>query len=584
MLIRFVCRSSMLMLLLAIPAFAQFSQLAVTDDGTQVYFTSQLLLRGAGQNQTPLGPEARLYRFGPDGVTLFAERGALASQHASGSDAGVSGPQVSGDGSVVSFTFTYVCLTDPQCISAVSEGEIRGSQTLDLGEGSVQLSRNGQWALLTKTVNNSTLGTPQPPTYVSTLINLATGERTDAPPPPPFLGPRTVSSDGTLLVRPSGQGWGLWKQGVYTQIPLPSGLALNSSSFILSDDASTLFTAGFSIGSTPSSSLPGIDLLSVDTASGNVTTFFHSRDSSQPPTLMAASSDGKTALFRINRQGALNGPAYLADVASGRITAIGLPDGEYVSDGTLTGTGDIAFLVTTAGRIVKATASTGGVESLFPAVPFCDTTSPVAAGSMSWITCSITGSATDLQGQILIGSAAAPVLATRPPSIAIQVPWEAQGLASLTLLTPNASPFQAAESITVLSFWPGFLSGDPAQSPFLGLDMIKGDWSGPVTSQPAPGDIVYLYMTGLGPVGSPLPTGTPASLTAPDPIVGTLTCRFLPQTKDATTLFAGLAPGTLGIYQVALQLPSDATAVKITGLSCTIRTPNGSASVYVNGL
>jgi uncharacterized protein (TIGR03437 family) len=272
----------------------------------------------------------------------------------------------------------------------------------------------------------------------------------------------------------------------------------------------------------------------------------------------------------------------LANVSAGQTLPIDLPDGEYVSDGTLTGPGDMAFLATTAGRIVKVTMATGEIASVFPAVPFCNAPSPLAAGSLATISCSVNDSVADLQGLVLIGGAAAPVLLAGPGSVTIQVPWQVPTVeTSLTLNMPNSSPFQASEPITVFTSDTQFLFADPSQSTLLALDIVKGDWSGFVTTQPGPGDVVILYMTGLGPVQNSIATGTAASLTVANPITGSLTCQFRPQAEAATTLFAGLAPGTIGVYQVNLQLPADVGAAPITGLSCALLTGGGGSSVSV---
>jgi uncharacterized protein (TIGR03437 family) len=137
---------------------------------------------------------------------------------------------------------------------------------------------------------------------------------------------------------------------------------------------------------------------------------------------------------------------------------------------------------------------------------------------------------------------------------------------------PSDSPFESSEPITVLPESLRLLTADPGQHTFLGLDIIKGDWSGYQTDPPAPGDIVHLYMTGLGPVRGPVETAVPASTTTTNPILGTFTCRFKPQQQDAETLFAGLAPGMIGIYQVSLRIPSDASSGLITGISsCSVK-------------
>src|SRR3954454_19606620 len=99
---RRLCRASMLLLLLAAPVFAQFSEFATTDDGSQLYFTSRMLLKGRPPG---VWRETRLYRFGPDGLTLYAERGPLAPKDTGSSNDGVHYPSVSGDGAVVGLNY-----------------------------------------------------------------------------------------------------------------------------------------------------------------------------------------------------------------------------------------------------------------------------------------------------------------------------------------------------------------------------------------------------------------------------------------------------------------------------------------------
>ena len=58
----------MFLLVLAAPVVAQFAELATTDDGSQLYFTSKMLLKG---REPGPWPESRLYRFGPAGLSIF---------------------------------------------------------------------------------------------------------------------------------------------------------------------------------------------------------------------------------------------------------------------------------------------------------------------------------------------------------------------------------------------------------------------------------------------------------------------------------------------------------------------------------
>src|SRR5437588_12985086 len=99
--------SGMLMLLTVGPLTAQFSQLTMTDDGAQVYFTSPLLLKST-PGQGGIG-EGRLYRLTKDGASLVAERGKLAAPSVFTAETGLEFPQVSSDGSLVASTLVNVC-------------------------------------------------------------------------------------------------------------------------------------------------------------------------------------------------------------------------------------------------------------------------------------------------------------------------------------------------------------------------------------------------------------------------------------------------------------------------------------------
>jgi uncharacterized protein (TIGR03437 family) len=576
-------RGGMVLLLLASPVCGQFSQLAATDDGSQLYFTSQMLLKGAASSSP--SPESRLYRFGPNGVTLFAERGSLAPPNSFSSGDGVVSPRVSSDGSLVGFTFDGVCSAIPGCAAITNEAELRGSQTLDLGPGNMQLSRSGRWALVTNVVFD-----PSYPSLIGagsarTLVDLTTGQRTSVPLTPYGLSSLgspssfTLASDGTALVVTSAPatgtgntitaGFGLWKQGQLTRIQFPQGLMLMP--IALSDDASTVICYGYPSGS---GTLPS-QIVALDLASGKATLVFQSKDSTQMPVFMAASNNGQRVLYRIGSLSTLSGLAYVWDSPSSATMPVPLADGELANDGTLSGLGGFAFLATTRSRIVKFSAQSRTVSPLFPATPYCDDPGAVGGGSMVRLHCSFTASSASLQGQILYDGQPLPVLFSNPGDIGIQIPWQWNNSLSptLSLNLPSDSPFQASQPLNVFDGAPALIPDDPGESSLFGIKIVKGDWSGLLTSQPGPGDIVYIYMTGLGWPQTPEVTGVAASLTKVNPIQWKLGCQFLPQAAPAQLLFAGLAPGMTGIYQTAFRMPSDAGAAPLSGLSCTLASP-----------
>src|SRR5712692_9120606 len=114
-----------------------FLELASTDDGRQLYFSSTLRLGAAAPGRR----EFRIYRTAASGVELFAERGALASTNSFSSADGAVNAQVSGDGQTVGLTLQNVCEPgDPCTLGGGSRAELRGRNAAVLGPGSVYLS------------------------------------------------------------------------------------------------------------------------------------------------------------------------------------------------------------------------------------------------------------------------------------------------------------------------------------------------------------------------------------------------------------------------------------------------------------
>jgi uncharacterized protein (TIGR03437 family) len=76
-----------------------------------------------------------------------------------------------------------------------------------------------------------------------------------------------------------------------------------------------------------------------------------------------------------------------------------------------------------------------------------------------------------------------------------------------------------------------------------------------------PGEIIHLYFTGLGAVTPRIATGAVTPLSPLYRLQTPPVCQFQEANRsvDATILFAGLAPGFIGVDQVDLQIPSGLT-------------------------
>jgi uncharacterized protein (TIGR03437 family) len=98
------------------------------------------------------------------------------------------------------------------------------------------------------------------------------------------------------------------------------------------------------------------------------------------------------------------------------------------------------------------------------------------------------------------------------------------------------------------------------------------DGSSNTTTAAAPSSIVGIYATGLGSIVPPVTTGAAASLSALSIAAGQVIATV--DGEAAIVTFAGLAPGTLGFYQVNVLIPPDTKA----GLVPIVTSINGQAS------
>ena len=94
------------------------------------------------------------------------------------------------------------------------------------------------------------------------------------------------------------------------------------------------------------------------------------------------------------------------------------------------------------------------------------------------------------------------------------------------------------------------------------------DFRGPPTLRdPAiPGEILVLYMTGLGPVSEPPPPGRPAPLDILSSTLVPVFCQWDAAAEGpiADVLFAGLAPGRIGVYQVNVRVAPTVVSGQLT--------------------
>lgn len=516
-------------------SFCQYSGLAVTRDGSRVYFASTLRQRGTDQFL-----HSKIFLLDDAGVTLAAQRERI----------GVSltnpyiltAPQISGDGAVVAYANTLTCQGGSSCFLRERTG---GTVTFAGGRpdfsfgGVFRLSRNGRY--LARCSSSGVMAA------TASLEDLAGGTSTDLLEDLGRFTPLAVSSRGAVLLTVPSTGVVLF------QDKKKHILARDETYAADIDDA----------GTTVVFQNTRAQLVVVDVAGGRQWTLGAPDRANIRPSL---SDDGQYVLY-LSRIGAADQILFSRIDGSEWRQLTALEEG--ISEARLSGDGKIAYAIAGNGAILRIDTGSGVVRTLVGRTPRID---------------GIIGGAAPGSANILYGAHLAPETATAasplpeqlrgvtvrigeqpallqmvsPERILYQIPWE----------TPVPEPLRYVDTAVVLSggdpyfdvAFPVSLGSVHAASAGGLLQAIHASNSTPITpDNPAyPGEVVYLYATGLGPVEPAVPSGQP-------PPSGQLSKLILPweflldvarePQRPAEVLFAGLAPALIGFYQINIKLP-----------------------------
>jgi len=178
------------------------------------------------------------------------------------------------------------------------------------------------------------------------------------------------------------------------------------------------------------------------------------------------------------------------------------------------------------------------------------------------VTATVTPLPTILGGvSVLLDGVAAPLFFVSPLQINFQIPWEERGKSSLSVVVQSGTVASTPQTIILSAFNPGLFATN-SQGAGQGAILLAGTGSlaAPADAFPdshpaARGSFVELFATGLGVVTNTPLTGTPD--VAP-PFSTTIQASVTIGNIDASVTFSGLAPGYVGLYQVNVQVPSNA--------------------------
>ena len=243
-----------------------------------------------------------------------------------------------------------------------------------------------------------------------------------------------------------------------------------------------------------------------------------------------------------------------------------------------------------SGGVVGAGGSIPAVKALSPnglATVWGTGFAPAGTSNAQWAANLVNGNvSTEMDGVcVLVGSTRAPITYLSPGQINFQTPQGIQpGTVSVSVATACGAPSQvqsAAQTVPSQTASPEFFyftTTTSGQNPIAAENAVTGVYVGAsglipgATFVPAkPGDIVALYATGLGLTNPAFAAGALPNTAAW--ASGTFQISVGGVTLPAAdVLYAGVAPGTPGEYQINIQLPAS--------------TPNGNLPVVmtVNGI
>jgi uncharacterized protein (TIGR03437 family) len=159
---------------------------------------------------------------------------------------------------------------------------------------------------------------------------------------------------------------------------------------------------------------------------------------------------------------------------------------------------------------------------------------------------------------IVIAGVPAPIFFTSDGQLNAIIPYGIPVNTTQQVIAQRETSISVPQKVGFAAAAPGIFSYGAGLGIIVGVDPVTGaqplaDSTHPVTA----GQTVVIYCTGLGEVNPPVPAGNPTPLTPLTNTVNTVTATIggLP----AQVGFAGLTPGSTGLYQVNAVVPTGVT-------------------------
>lgn len=544
-------RAACLALLVPVLALAQIQDLATTDDGAQLYFSSTLRQKGTDQYTS-----AKIFRYVDGRFELFRQEKTVSPFIGSGktNPSRLVSPDVSGDGQAVAYTGIASCIGGSACIGFVfNTSYLAGVEVpaAALINGTLRISRDKRVALRFG-------GNGFVPVAKNALIELASGAVTDLSRYDIVGDGRQSLADNGVVLLTEKSALYLWRNGTtvptgINTIPLAARIDRNAGIIVYETGVSGAAQR----------------LTSFNVVTGRETLLAEGYVSPTARFRPSLSSDGTLVLYLDAQDKDKPAQVFIQLTnGSGKRQLTQEPDG--IVEAVMSGNGNIAYAVTSGGSLLRIDVASGGITQLLSSPPEIRNIVGSGAGSFSRVM-----GANLLDAELRVGSLAPPVLARTQSEIDIQIPWETPtDSTSAVVSASNKSAFESVFDIPAGAMAPRFEDVAVHQA----FDAL-------VTAQaPAkPGEIVHFYLTGLGVVTPPVATGQVTPATELHKTVSEPSCSFFGAAGDvpASVLFTGLAPGLIGFYQMDVMVPAGIMRSD-TSLSCVFPMRDGTSTAITN--
>jgi len=172
----------------------------------------------------------------------------------------------------------------------------------------------------------------------------------------------------------------------------------------------------------------------------------------------------------------------------------------------------------------------------------------------------------DLQGtQVRFDGVAAPLFYASAGQINLQVPYSVSGRAETEIEIVQGGVVRARMRVPIAPSMPGLFT---TQSGVGQVVAVNEDGTLNSAGNPAArGSVVTLYATGEGQTAPGGREGYPAAAPLPQPVLG---LDVMVGTSHAEVLWAGAAPGYVGLLQVNLRLPGVFTPPGVRPLTLSV--------------